>query len=65
MTTRRNPSRGSDNYNLRYDAKKPRLVSLNKIRKEKELKDELYGETQKREVSKVSLPKFSWEKGDE
>lgn len=65
MTRNRNQQKGSDNYRLTYDAPKPRLVSLNKIRKEKNLKDELYGETQKREMSKVSLPKFSWEKKDE
>jgi hypothetical protein len=41
---------------------KPRLVSLEQERKEKKIRDELSGETRKRELSKVSLPKFSWDK---
>jgi hypothetical protein len=41
---------------------KPRLVSFRQERKEKKTRDELSGETHKRELSKVSLPKFSWDK---
>jgi len=41
--------------------RKPRLVSLRQERDEKKIRDELSGETQKRQASKVSLPKFSWD----
>lgn len=44
------------------DAPPPRLVSLYQMRKEKRLKDELYGDAAKEARSKVSLPKFSWDK---
>ena len=40
---------------------KPRLASLRQERKEQEIRDELSGEVQKRQASKVTLPKFSWD----
>jgi hypothetical protein len=54
--------RASDIGGLTYDSPKPRLVTLKQKRKEKALFEELTGETKKREMSKVSLPKFSWDK---
>lgn len=41
---------------------KPRLVSLRQERKEQKIRDELNGEIQKQQASKVTLPKFSWDK---
>jgi hypothetical protein len=41
---------------------KPRLVSLRHERKEQKIRDELNGEIQKQQASKVTLPKFSWDK---
>lgn len=56
---RRNPDANSTN---KYDAPKPRLVSLRQERHEKKVRDELSGDAHKREVSKITLPKFSWDK---
>ena len=41
--------------------RKPRLVSLRQEREEKLMRDELSGKAEKQLVSKVSLPKFSWD----
>lgn len=46
----------------RYADPKPRLVSIKQERREKEIRDELSGETEKKAVKSVTLPKFSWEK---
>ena len=62
MVTRR---RRSDKYNLSYDAPPPRLATQRAIRKATELREELNGEAHKKAVSKVTLPKFSWDKKDE
>jgi hypothetical protein len=59
---RRNSDHGSTNS---YADLKPRLVSLGEQRRDKRLKDELYGEAQKKGMSKVSMPKFSWDKKDD
>jgi hypothetical protein len=40
--------------------RKPRLVSLRQEREEKLMRDELNGESQKRELSKVTLPSIKW-----
>ena len=56
--------RAPDSGQSKYDATNPRLVSLRQIRFEKRIKDELLGEDVKKERSKVSLSKFSWEKKD-
>jgi len=45
-----------------YADPKPRLATLKQQRDAQRNKDELSGEKQKREVSKVTLPKFSWDK---
>lgn len=47
------------------DAPPPRLMTLRQIRKDKKLKDDLYGETDKIARAKVTLPKFSWDKKDD
>lgn len=44
------------------DARPPRLETLRRIRFEKKLKEDLYGETDRRAREKVSLPKFSWDR---
>ena len=41
--------------------RKPRLVSLRQEREEKKIREELSGEAEKKQASKVSLPKFSWD----
>jgi hypothetical protein len=48
--------------NSNADAPQPRLASARQIRREQALKDELYGETDKKERAKVTLPRFSWDK---
>jgi hypothetical protein len=50
---------------MQYDAKQPRLVSQRQITAENKTREELNGELRKREIAKVSLPKFSWEKKDD
>ena len=57
----RNFRRPDSNKN-RYDAPKPRLVSIRQDRKEKEMRDELSGEAEKKAIKSVTLPKFSWDK---
>lgn len=58
--------RASDSHGtMQYDAKQPRLVSQRQITYENKTRDELNGELRKREIAKVSLPKFSWEKKDD
>jgi hypothetical protein len=56
--------RNSDSISFSYDAKRPRLASAKQIKKEQSLRDELNGDAHKKKISKVSLPKFSWEKTD-
>jgi hypothetical protein len=56
--------RAPDSYNSKYDAPNPRLATLKQIRWENKIRDELTGEDVKKSKSKVSLPKFSWEKKD-
>lgn len=57
--------RNADHAGLRYDAAKPRLATMRQIRKAKEMREELNGESHKKALSKVTLPKFSWEKEDD
>jgi len=45
----------------RYLDPQPRLGTLKQIRKAKKVREELNGEAEKREISKVTLPKFSWD----
>lgn len=45
----------------RYLDPQPRLGTLKQIRKAKKVREELNGEAEKREMSKVTLPKFSWD----
>ena len=52
-------------YGLTYDAPQPRLESLRQIRWGNRVRDDLTGETKKAAISKVSLPKFSWDKKDD
>ena len=54
--------RNSDSMSNTYDSRKPQLTTLRDQRFAKRIREELSGETQKREAAKVSLPKFSWEK---
>lgn len=53
------------NFGVTYDAAKPRLGTLRQIRWNNKIQNELSGENKKTALSKVSLPKFSWEKKDE
>jgi hypothetical protein len=46
----------------RYADPPPKLTTIKKIRKAKKVREELNGEAKKREISKVTLPKFSWDK---
>lgn len=46
----------------KYLDPKPRLVSPKQEQREKRIRDELSGETEKQAVKSVTLPKFSWEK---
>jgi len=45
----------------RYLDPQPRLGTLKQIRKAKKVREELNGEAEKREMSKVTLFKFSWD----
>jgi len=45
------------------DAMQPRFATLYEMRREKRLKDELYGDAAKEARAKVTLPKFSWDRG--
>jgi hypothetical protein len=47
-----------------YDSGNPRLTTLRSQRFAKKIRETLSGEAQKREVCKVSLSKFSWDKKD-
>lgn len=58
------PQNGDTMGNSNVDAPQPRLASARQIRREQALKDELYGETDKKERAKVTLPRFSWDKDD-
>ena len=44
------------------DAPPPKLATLRQIRARKAFRDEIYGETRKREMAKVTLPRFSWDR---
>ena len=59
--TRSGDSIGSSNL----DAPPPKLRTIHRIRYDEQLKDELYGDAAKAAKAKVSLPKFSWDKGGE
>jgi len=54
--------RGTDAGGNRYADPKPRFASLGQQRREAKVRNELSGETDKREINKVTLPKFSWDK---
>ena len=58
-------SRKSDGYGCRFDAPKPRLATKHQIDKAAQMREELNGEGKKKEISKVSLPKFSWDMKDD
>lgn len=60
----KNPSKrtGDSIGSSNLDAMQPRLITLHDMRKEKRLKDELYGDAAKDARAKVTLPKFSWDK---
>lgn len=58
----RSAVRGGDGVGRQPDAPPPRLVTLRQQRAEQSLRDELSGEADKKKRSKVSLPKFSWDK---
>ena len=57
-TKRGGDSIGSSNL----DSRPPKLKSYRQARLDNELKAELYGDTAKANRSKVTLPKFSWDK---
>ena len=62
----RNSKNGGDSIGSgNIDAPPPKLMSLYQIRRDKNLKDELYGDAAKEARAKVSLPKFSWDKEGE
>ena len=48
----------------RYADPKPRLTTLKGERSAQRQRDELSGETKKREIAKVSLTKIDWSKKD-
>ena len=54
----------SDSMSNTYDSGNPRLTTLRSQRFAKKIRETLSGEAQKREVCKVSLSKFSWDKKD-
>jgi hypothetical protein len=56
------PAGGDTMGSSNLDAPPPKLKSIRQARLDEELKDELYGDAAKTARSKVTLPKFSWDK---